>query len=58
MDQAIERLLATPKTTPLRPCRSEDMRAPWNEKEYQPEETFTKGERGNLIFDFRLPSFN
>src|ERR1700682_3093041 len=28
MDQAIERLLATPKTTALRPCRSEDMRAP------------------------------
>src|SRR5271163_1604837 len=35
MDQAIERLLATPKTTALRPCRSEDMSAPWKGKEYQ-----------------------
>src|SRR5579863_9197513 len=28
MDHAIERLLATPKTTAFRPCRSEDMDAP------------------------------
>jgi hypothetical protein len=33
MDQAIERLLATPKTTALRPCRSEGMKTPWNGKE-------------------------
>src|SRR5579862_4767381 len=35
IDQAIERLLATPKTIPFLPCRSEDMRAPRNGKEYQ-----------------------
>src|ERR1700680_4493592 len=29
MDHAIERLLATPKTTALRPCKSEDMYAPY-----------------------------
>src|SRR5208283_90379 len=35
MDQAMERLLATPKTTPLRPDRSADMEAPWKGKGYQ-----------------------
>src|SRR5579863_6690545 len=29
IDHAIERLLATPKTTAFRPCKSEDMLAPW-----------------------------
>src|SRR5580765_8129279 len=29
MDHAIERLLATPKTTPVRPCKSADMSAPY-----------------------------
>src|SRR5258708_12220787 len=33
IDQAIERLFATPKTTALRPCRSKDMSAPWKGKD-------------------------
>src|ERR1700693_1920216 len=37
MDHAIERLLATPKTTAVRPCKSEDMVAPSDWKAYQPE---------------------
>src|SRR5215831_19855883 len=32
IDHAIERLLATPKTTAFRPCKSEDMGAPWEWK--------------------------
>src|ERR1700704_6372243 len=48
MDQAIERLLATPKTTALRPCRSEDIRAPWNGKEYQPVASFTTETRRKI----------
>src|SRR5258708_27068030 len=55
MDQAIERLLATPKTTALRPCRSEDMSAPWNGKEYQQGTVIYHGDarRGEKI-NFRL----
>src|ERR1700685_4753459 len=41
MDQAMERLLATPKTTAVRPCRSGNMLAPGNEKGYQGRRLYT-----------------
>src|SRR6266542_511769 len=43
MDHAIERLLATPKTTAFRPCKSENMASPRNGKEYQPEAVLCHG---------------
>src|SRR5580698_6126023 len=42
MDQAIERLLATPKTTALRPCRSEDMDGSWEGERITGEEKSQK----------------
>src|SRR5215469_18969312 len=44
IDQAIDRLLATPKTTAFRPCKSEDMAAPWEWEGYQPEAALDHGD--------------
>jgi hypothetical protein len=44
MDQAIERLLATPKTTALRPCRSEDMDGSWEWERITGEEKTQKSQ--------------
>src|SRR5579862_5737114 len=51
MDHAMERLLATPKTTPLRPCKSADMLAPCSserEKDNSRRRWLTTEDRGRV----------